>query len=101
MLLSGMDPDGYNYDLKFMGRKVESPNQLMDRLLKKKSLGIPNEMIWSEMGENPEKVKELRAKQAAENDPYEELLKSELGNKDYTIVQGNKRGKQSDLAVKN
>jgi hypothetical protein len=100
MLLAGMDPEGYRFDLKFMGRKVESPNQLTDRMLKKQALGVPPPMIWSEMGEDPEKVMDERDKWAARSDPYQERINQEL-NGDVKIVQGNMRKQESSVTLPN
>lgn len=99
MLLAGMDPDGYRFDFKFMGRKVESPNQLADRMLKRQALGVPPPMIWAEMGDDPEKVMEERDKWAAKKDPYQERLDQELG--DVKIVQGGMRKEESSIRMPN
>jgi hypothetical protein len=79
LLLKGINADGYEWELKFKGRKVESDNQLADRMLKHMSLGIPPAMIWPQMGYDAEAVKTARDKAAKEKDPYQDRLDQELG----------------------
>lgn len=102
LLLLGIDADAFGWDFKFTGRKVESPNQLSDRLIKHSTLGIPPEMIWSQLGYNPDQVRAARAAAAAEEDPYAARLDAELngGQPAVKIVQGNARNGESAAYVK-
>lgn len=105
-LLRGINADGYDWDLTFNGRKVESDNQLADRMLKHKALGIPNTLVWPQLKYNVDQVNAARAKEAATNDPYEQRLQQELGGtqpggKKITNVNGNARKGESAVSVKN
>jgi hypothetical protein len=109
LLLRGINADGYRWDLKFAGRKVESQNQLSDRMLKHRDLGIPKAMIWGQLGYDVDQVKQTREEEADEDDPYYERYEEEGGangngngtGKKTTIVQGNRRNKESATSIKN
>lgn len=104
LLLQGVNADGYRYDLKFAGRKVESDNQLSDRMLKHQAMGIPKSMIWEQLGYDPEQVKKRRDEEAKESDPYAARYEGEVGGNGggkITNVNGNRRKKESAISVKN
>jgi hypothetical protein len=72
LLLNGINPDASAYYIKFAERRTETPNQIADRGLKLQALGLPESMIWEEMGYNPEAVRERRKADAKHTDPYPE-----------------------------
>lgn len=106
LLLRGINADGYEFDLKFAGRKVESDNQKADRMLKHQAMGIPKRMIWEQLGYDAEQVKKIRDEEAAESDPYEERYENEGGangnrGRKITNVNGNRRKKESAVSIRN
>lgn len=101
LLLKGINPDALQWDFQFQARTVESESTKRDRLLKEKALGVPPSMLWPQMGYDPQKVREIRDKDRDELEPYPLLdeIDGEQGN--LTIVQGNKRKKESAVTVGN
>jgi len=102
-LLHGINADAYEWDLKLMGRKVETPNQKADRALKLRGLGYPLQWLVTEVMQDPwERIKELIDKEQEEMDAYSQI-DDELEGKDspISIVQGNARNKESETYVKN
>ncbi|HUU31630.1 MAG TPA: hypothetical protein VMY69_05985 [Phycisphaerae bacterium] len=103
-LLAGINADAYDWDLKLEGRKVETPNQRMDRGIKAQTMGIPLKYIVTEILNWPwEKIKTMIDEEAAEMDPYGARIDDELnddqGKPPLKIVEGNQRGKQSATYV--
>lgn len=72
LLLQGMNPDAYDFTIEFAERNTETKNQRTDRALKLQALGIPDELIWEEAGQDVSRVKAKREEQANNNDPYPE-----------------------------
>lgn len=99
-LLNGINADAYDWDLELVGRKVETPNQQIDRALKEQALGLPLEFIVTRtLGYPWETIAALRDKEIAESDPYGARVNAETGKPPLTIVQGNQRGKESKVYV--
>jgi len=106
-LLNGINADAYDWYLELMGRKVETPNQELDRALKELSANVPEEHVFTEtLGLNWDRIIEMRERAREREDPYgtrieEDLETDENGRPKFTIVEGNKRGKDSATYVGN
>lgn len=70
LLFKGIDPDVGEFTLRFAQRRTETPNQVADLALKYMSLGLPDDMVYADMGLDPDYVRDKRIEQAARNDPY-------------------------------
>lgn len=70
LLLKGIVPDPDEYGVFFAERRTETPNQLADRMLKWRALGVPPEVVDEEMGFNPEVMRKRREAAAKRGDPY-------------------------------
>ena len=70
LLLRGINPDAETYTLTFKERRTETLSQTTDRALKLKAVGLPQSMVWEELGYNPASVEERRTADAANYDPY-------------------------------
>ncbi|MGI9278182.1 MAG: hypothetical protein ACR2PX_00915 [Endozoicomonas sp.] len=70
LLLQGMNPDAYDFTIEFAERNTETKNQRADRALKLQALGIPQELVWEEAGQDVSRVKAKRDEEANSNDPY-------------------------------
>ena len=102
-LLNGINSDAYEWDLKLLARKVETPNQQLDRALKERAVGLPLKLIVTEtLNKNWELVKEMINEERDEMDAYSQV-DDELGDNvsPISIVQGNQRNKDSATYVKN
>lgn len=70
LLFKGIDPAPGEFTLRFATRRTDTPNQVADLALKYMALGIPWEMIWSDMGLDPDHVRQKLEEQAKRRDPY-------------------------------
>nr|WP_315242036.1 hypothetical protein [uncultured Albidiferax sp.] len=75
LLLQGIDPGPDDFYLRFATRRTETSNQVADLALKWMALGLPDEYIQTEMGLDPQKIREMKLKQANSTDPYPNPLK--------------------------
>lgn len=70
LLLAGMNPDAEEWKITFAERRTESLTQTTDRALKLKAVGLPQSMVWEELGYNPATVEARRKSDAKNYDPY-------------------------------
>ncbi len=78
LLLQGINPDDYDFDIVFAERRTDTPNQRADLALKYQALGAPKEIVFDAAGLDPAKVKDQL--EAENNDPYPTLLPEESAN---------------------
>lgn len=70
LLFKGIDPGPDEFTLRYAQRRTETPNQVADLALKYMALGLPDDMVYADMGLDPEYVRAKRIEQAERNDPY-------------------------------
>lgn len=70
LLLRGKNPDAIPFEVSFAERRTETLSQTTDRALKLKALGLPQSMIYEEIGLNASDVEKRRANDAKNYDPY-------------------------------
>lgn len=70
LLLKGIVLDPDEASVGFAERKTETPNQTTDRALKWRALGLPDDMIFEEMGFNAQQVRERKEEAIKRGDPY-------------------------------
>lgn len=70
LLFKGIDPGTDEFTLRFAQRRTETPNQVADLALKYIALGLPSDMVFADMGLDPEYVLRKQEEQAARGDPY-------------------------------
>lgn len=70
LLLRGINPDANAYTITFRERRTESLTQTVDRALKLKAAGIPDPMVYEELGYNADTVERRRADWIKRYDPY-------------------------------
>lgn len=70
LLFKGIDPDTDEFTLRFATRRTETPNQVADLALKYVALGLPDDMVYADMGLDPDYVREKKKEQAERHDPY-------------------------------
>lgn len=109
LLFKGMDPGPDEMLLRFAERRTETPNQVADLALKYMALQFPDDLIYSEMGFDAERVREMKTAQGLRNDPYPNPLKvgpdglpltPPSGTK-VSVTPGNARKGESGTAVSN
>lgn len=70
LMLAGINPAQYGFEVVFAERRTESPNQAADRALKYQALGVPKSMVWDTAGLDPTAVEAARKREADRTDPY-------------------------------
>jgi hypothetical protein len=70
LLFKGIDPDTDDFKLRFATRRTETPNQVADLALKYMAIGLPEDMVYADMGLDPDYVRQKKEEQAERNDPY-------------------------------
>lgn len=70
LLFKGIDPGTDEFTLRYAQRRTETPNQVADLALKYMALGLPDDMVFADMGLDPDLVRAKRTEQAQRNDPY-------------------------------
>lgn len=70
LLFKGIDPATDEFTLRFATRRTETPNQVADLALKYISLGLPDDLVYADMGLDPDYVRQKKIEQAERNDPY-------------------------------
>lgn len=70
LLLKGIVAEPDEFNLRFAERRTETPNQVADLALKLQALGLPEPMMWEDMGYDPAKVEEAKKAWADRVDPY-------------------------------
>ena len=70
LLLKGINPESENYTITFKERRTETLSQTTDRGLKLKALGLPQSMVWEELGYNAAAVEARRESDSKNYEPY-------------------------------
>lgn len=102
LLLKGINPDAEEFCVTFGERRTETPNQAADRGLKLKALGLPDGMVWEELGYDPSHVRARREFELKNYDPYPDPdAITPPGTARVKITPGNARKGESGTAIKN
>lgn len=103
LLLKGINPDEEDFCVEFAERRTETPNQAADRGLKLKALGMPEGMVWEELGYNPAYVHERREWERQNYDPYPEPgnITDPARPQKVSITPGNARKGESGTSIGN
>ena len=86
LLFKGIDPGPNEFLLRFAERRTETNNQVADLALKYMALQLPDDLVYSEMGFDADRVRAMKTVQANRNDPYPNPLK--VGPDGLPISQG-------------
>lgn len=102
LLLKGINPDDFDFTITFAERRTETPNQTADRGLKLRALGLPDGMVWEELGYDASYVRQRRDWEAKHFDPYPEPDKiGATGGAKVSITPGNGRKGESGTSIGN
>lgn len=101
LLLKGINPDDADFTLTFSERRTETPNQTADRSLKLQALGMPQGMVWEELGYDPAYVRTRKDWEAKNFDPYPEPDKIGAGGARVSVTPGNGRKGESGTSISN
>ncbi|MBF8179649.1 hypothetical protein [Herminiimonas contaminans] len=102
LLLKGINPEDVDCEICFAERRTETPSQAADRALKLQALGIPEDVLWEELGFEPQYILQRRKNAADRVDPYPDDTESDpSGETRIKITPGNARKGGSALSIKN
>ena len=99
LLLSGANPDGFDFSVNFAERSTETMNQRADRALKLMALGLPMQTVWTAAGLDPQAEVKKVEDQKRGNDPYPDPLSISGGG--VKITPGNAPKGESSTSVPN
>jgi len=100
LLLKGINPDSDEFAITYAERRTETPTQTTDRALKLKALGLPQSMVWEELGYDAATVEERRQSDAENYDPYPDA-KGGANPQQVSITPGNQRKGESGTSITN
>jgi hypothetical protein len=82
LLLQGLNPDSYDFEVKFAERRIDTPNQRADMGLKLQALGLPRDIVWDAAGVDLAAAKRAREQQEKEEGPFpdDDGLEAEPGD---------------------
>lgn len=103
LLLKGINPDDEDYTITFAERRTETLNQTTDRALKLRALGMPEGMVYEELGYDPSYVQKRKEWEAKNYDPYPEqdAINPSPKAQDVKITPGNGRKGESGTSISN
>lgn len=70
LLLRGINPAAYEFEVQFAERRVDTPNQRADLALKYQALGLSRETVWESTGIDVAGERNRVERERAEKDPY-------------------------------
>jgi len=89
LLLQGINPENFDFDIIFAERRTDTPNQRADLALKYQALGAPNETVFDAAGLDPANIRDQL--EAESNDPYPSPLPESSAGPNVSITPGNAR----------
>lgn len=103
LLLNGINPDDHDFTLTFAERRTETATQTTDRGLKLQALGLPQGMVWEELGYDASTVRKRKEWEAKNFDPYPnpDQITPKPRVPDVSITPGNGRKGESGTAITN
>ena len=100
LLLSGINPDDYEFEVSFAERLTETPNLKADRALKIMSVGASKSTVWETAGLDPEQERARLKDQDEQLNPYPEP--NNIGIKPrVNVTEGNAKKGESSTSVSN
>lgn len=101
LLLQGINPESFEYEIKFAERRTETPNQATDRALKQQSLGASSETVFKTALLDPSKEKKQIESEGREFDPYPDPNKLVGARPGVSITPGNAPKGESVTSISN
>lgn len=104
LLLKGINPADVDCRVSYAERRTETPSQAADRGLKLQALGIPDEVVWEELGFDSQYILERRKLAANRIDPYpdpDEEVPAPASLRRVSITPGNGRKGESATSISN
>lgn len=70
LLFKGIDPAPDEFVVRFAERRTETFNQAADLALKYGAIGLPQRLVWAELGYDPDEIEAMLEEQAKKGNPY-------------------------------
>lgn len=70
LLFKGIDPAPDEFTVRFAERRTETFNQAADLALKNMALGLPQRLVWAELGYDPDEIEAMLEEQRKKGNPY-------------------------------
>jgi len=104
LLLAGINPDNYDFQVCFAERKTETLNQAADRALKLQALGASKGTVFETANIDPAKEKDRLKVEVNGNDPYpdpnaEELPEETSAGPTVKVTPSNARKSESATSI--
>lgn len=84
LLLKGINPDSYEFDVIFAERRTETPTQAADRALKFQAMAVPSSLVWETAGLDPAQVRARQREEAERYEPYPDTENEQDDREDET-----------------
>ncbi|MEI8634733.1 hypothetical protein P4S72_27210 [Vibrio sp. PP-XX7] len=101
LLLAGMNPDAFRFQIQFAERMTDSKNQRADLALKYQALSLPRKLAWEAAGIDVQRAESMREQEASEHDPYPEYTETNPAQPDVSITPGNQPKGESATSISN
>lgn len=102
LLLAGVNPEGFTFDVQFAERRTDTANQRADLALKYQALGTARETAWKAAGLDPAEVLEQLRAEAESDDPYPDPLAiGRPGTPRVSVTPGNAPKGESATSITN
>lgn len=104
LLFKGIDPGPDEFLIRFAERRTETPNQAADLALKYMALGLPQRLIWADLGYDPDEIQAMLDEQARNGDPYPQpgaIGRTPVGAPRVSVTPGNAPKGESATAISN
>lgn len=104
LLLAGINPDSYQFDVQFAERRTETRNQRADLALKIQAMGASRATVWETAGIDSAVELDRLKQQAKRTDPYPEPglitpASSPAGRPNVSITPGNQHKGESATTI--
>lgn len=102
LLLSGLNPDSFEFQIQFTERMTDSKNQRADLALKWQALGLPRKLAWEAAGVDVQRAQTMLDEQNNNADPYpDSFMPDERGKPKVSITPGNQGKGESATSITN
>lgn len=103
LLLAGINPDNYDFQVCFAERKTETLNQSADRALKLQAMGASKATVFETASIDPAKEKERLKSEINSNDPYpspdDDLEEESSSGPNVKVTPGNASKGESSTTI--
>ncbi len=96
MLLDGVNPENFDFEIQFAERRTETANQAADRALKWQALGASQRTVMETAGMDADQEEERRRKEERRSNPYPSPTQI---NPRVSVTPGNQRKGESATTI--